>query len=867
MRPSLRALALLACLPVLNAAMTFAVEQPATSTLESALAPDGTLLPDARGSFDARGWRLETGQDGAPRFVTATSADKAGCGEGWDNRFTLRGTDAQVTGLAVIGSDVYACGTFGIAGTDHFRLARWDGTNWSDVGTGVNNQVDDFAVDGTDLYASGFFTVAGGVDANRIARWDGTNWSALGTGFTGATISALTMWNGDLYAAGSFTAAGGVAANRIARWDGTAWSPLGDGLNNSVYALAADAGGLYAAGNFTASGATALNRIARWDGSAWTPLGAGLNNITTALFAADGNLYASGSFTTAGSVNANRIARWDGTSWFAMGSGVSSNAARAFAVLNGELYVGGSFDYAGGIYSPKLARWNGTSWSAVGESMTGTGAPSVDAMAVMSDGLGGGNLFVGGVFRTADTLPVKNIARYDGMTWHALGEGQAPDNTVWEVGVGIDAEGGKVIYAGGLFLQAGSTAAKYVAAWDVDAGTWKTLGTGVNGEVRTVATNGTDLYVGGVFTIAGIYNAYNVAHWDGTQWTRLGTGTNAKVEILELCPNGAGGTDLYAGGGFTMAGGVAANRIAKWNGTAWSALGAGCNAWVESIAFADNGAGGYDVYAGGQFTTAGGLPATGIAKWDGSTWSAVGGGLTATGTGFPAIAEELFVASDGADGLSLYVGGLFTAAGGQPINHIARWDGTTWHPLGTGLEWAAFGLDMRDGLLHVGGNFTTAGGVAVNGLATWDGSSWAAYAGNAPVQTNMVLLDGDDLYICGAANLNTCVTSYNFAHHTRTVTSDVDPRSLPSAAGILAQNAPNPFNPQTEIAFRLDRNAHTVLRVYDARGRAVTTLVDGDMAAGDHTVHFDGKGLASGLYVYRLEIDGVAQARKMMLVR
>ena len=861
MRTSPRARIVVICLFLLMATSGTAAE-PAAARLETALAPDGSLRPDTRGSFDARGWNLETGPDGAPRFI---NADKVDCSDGWDDRFTLRGTDAQVTGLAVVGSDVYLCGTFSIAGDDHYRLARWDGADWSDVGTGVNNGVSDLATDGTNLYAAGSFTMAGDVPANRIARWDGANWSALGTGFTGATIQALAVWNGDLYAAGSFTAAGGVAASRIARWDGATWSPLGNGLNNTVYALVAGTAGLYAAGNFTSSGATALTRIARWDGTAWSPLGAGVNNIVTALGVQDGNLYASGSFTSAGGVSVNLIARWDGSNWFAMGSGLSAYGARAFAVLNGDLYVGGSFDYAGGSYAPKLARWDGTAWSAVGESMTGVGASSIDAMVVMPDGVGGGNLFVGGVFRSAETMPVKNIARYDGTSWHALGNGQAPDNTVWETGVGIDAEGGKVIYAGGLFLQAGSSSAKYIAAWDVDAGTWKSVGTGVNGEVRTVATSGTDLYVGGVFTTAGITNAYNVAHWDGTEWTRLGSGTNAKVEVLRLCPNGAGGHDLYAGGNFTMVGGVAANRIAKWDGSAWSALGSGCNAWVESIAFADNGAGGTDVYVGGQFTTAGGLPASGIAKWDGSAWSAVGGGLTATGSGSPAIGEELYVASDGADGLSLYVGGLFTAAGGQPINFIARWDGTTWHPLGTGLEWSAFGMDMRDGLLYVSGTFATAGGVPANGLAVWDGADWSAYAGNAPIVSNMILLDGNELYVSGAGTVNSCVTSYNFAHHTLPTTSGVG--LLPSAAGALGQNAPNPFNPLTEIAFRLDRNAHAVLRVYDARGRAVTTLLEGDLPAGDHNVRFDGKGLASGMYVYRLEIDGVAQARKMMLVR
>ena len=215
----------------------------------------------------------------------------------------------------------------------------------------------------------------------------------------------------------------------------------------------------------------------------------------------------------------------------------------------------------------------------------------------------------------------------------------------------------------------------------------------------------------------------------------------------------------------------------------------------------------------------------------------------------------------------MYVGGHFTAAGGQAIRSLAQWDGTTWSALGSGIDNSVFGLDMRDGLLYVSGAFATAGGLSVGGLATWDGANWSTFAGNASVSSNMVMLDGDDLYLCGAGTTNTCVTSYNFAHHTRSSTSGVGPNPLPSAAGALAQNAPNPFNPQTEIAFRLDRDAHTVLRVYDARGRAVATLVEGDMAAGDHTVRFDGKGLASGLYVYRLEIDGVAQARKMMLVR
>ena len=84
------------------------------------------------------------------------------------------------------------------------------------------------------------------------------------------------------------------------------------------------------------------------------------------------------------------------------------------------------------------------------------------------------------------------------------------------------------------------------------------------------------------------------------------------------------GTNLYAGGYFTTAGGVAANNIAKWDGSAWSALGSGMNGQPDVYALAVSGT---NLYAGGCFTTAGGVPANNIAKWDGSAWSALGSGM------------------------------------------------------------------------------------------------------------------------------------------------------------------------------------------------------------------------------------------------
>ena len=90
------------------------------------------------------------------------------------------------------------------------------------------------------------------------------------------------------------------------------------------------------------------------------------------------------------------------------------------------------------------------------------------------------------------------------------------------------------------------------------------------------------------------------------------------------------GPALYAGGQFTTAGGVAANRIAKWNGSSWSPLGSGMNdgygVSVIALTVFDDGSG-PALYAGGYFTTAGGVAANYIAKWNGSSWSALGSGM------------------------------------------------------------------------------------------------------------------------------------------------------------------------------------------------------------------------------------------------
>ena len=83
----------------------------------------------------------------------------------------------------------------------------------------------------------------------------------------------------------------------------------------------------------------------------------------------------------------------------------------------------------------------------------------------------------------------------------------------------------------------------------------------------------------------------------------------------------------------------------------------------------------------------------------------------------------------------------------------------------------------------------------------------------------------------------------------------------------LTQNYPNPFNPSTQIKFALKESGYVTLKVYDALGKEVATLIKGDYASGSYNVSFDASGLASGIYFYRLETGSFVQTNKMMLLK
>jgi hypothetical protein len=146
------------------------------------------------------------------------------------------------------------------------NIIRFDGTYGYIMGTGLNKTNVAMAVLGSTVFAAGTFTTAGGLPTNQIAKWDGAAWSGVGGGVLGSgTVFALATMGNNLYAGGSFTNMGGVPASRIAKWDGTTWSALGSGVSGSVQSLVAIGSNLYVGGSFRSAGNKNANDIARWN--------------------------------------------------------------------------------------------------------------------------------------------------------------------------------------------------------------------------------------------------------------------------------------------------------------------------------------------------------------------------------------------------------------------------------------------------------------------------------------------------------------------------------------------------------------------------------------------------------------------------
>ncbi|MFN0242918.1 MAG: hypothetical protein ACKVWV_08520 [Planctomycetota bacterium] len=668
--------------------------------------------------------------------LLASSIAHAQCLE-WSAGFAPLGINGEGIGsLATFdsgsGAELYACGTFATAsGVLAKNIARWNGTSWSALGSGITAPGDLASVNamlvfddgsGPALYVGGDFTVAGGVPVENLARWDGSSWSAVGT--TAGSIGCMVIhddgsgdalyllgadfqrWDGATLAtagpdtffftqdavvfddgSGATIYAGGDSSSFIRKWNGASWTVVGGGTNNGVYALEVfdDGNGpaLYAGGDFTQAGGNPVQRIARWDGVAWSALGAPgtapFSRVAELYTYDDGNglaLFAGGAVAATGQYG---VYKWDGSSWTEIGATPTAFTSqplerhlRKFVAFDDgsgpKLVVGGRFERAGDVGAINVASWDGTDWSALGGPTKSVGGQPL-ASTVFDDGSGPA-LFVAGRFVSAGELALNSIGKYDGTIWSDVGGGLrqgangVADVRALEV---FDDGGGAKLYAAGTFTDAGGQPAFNIARWN--GTTWEPTGSGAGVNIHALEVfddgSGAKIYAAGEGSLL---------RWESGQWNSVtGGGTDGPIFALhEFTSNGV--SELYVGGSFLLAGGLSSPRVAKWRGS-WTAISPGGGGQVLAFEVFAGGTGVPFLYSGGNFPG-------GMRRWNGSTWSAV----TPPSANWQTV-QALRVFDDGSgSGPALYAGGSFLVENGPPDDSLAKWDGTSWTEVGGGVE-------------------------------------------------------------------------------------------------------------------------------------------------------------------------------------
>lgn len=267
---------------------------------------------------------------------------------------------------------------------------------------------------------------------------------------------------------------------------------------------------------------------------------------------------------------------------------------------------------------------------------------------------------------------------------------------------------------------------------------WQPLDNGTDGVVNDLIVFNNELYAAGQFSIVGGMVRPNIAKWNGSNWATVGGATsilNKQAKKMIIYNN-----ELYVFGEFNSVGTSTVYAAAKWNGSALVSVGfpgvPNYNSIINSAA----------VYNGKLIVTHNGK----IYSYNGSTWTIVGNGgySTSQGTGGLCVYNN-----------ELYAYGNCTTTGVSTFTSgISKWNGTTWSDVGGLVTFpvAIYAMAVHNNELYVGGQFSNIGGVAVTNFAKYNGVNWSVANTGAQFQTNVysILSYSNNLYV------GTCVFDY-----------------------------------------------------------------------------------------------------------
>jgi len=331
---------------------------------------------------------------------------------------------------------------------------------------------------------------------------------------------------------------------------------------------------------------------------------------------------------------------------------------------------------------------------------------------------------IGGAFDSIEGKRIRSLAvrgYFHDDEFEELGGGVSGSvHAIYQDGGGF----GNNIYIGGRFTKAGGIPVKNIALWNDT--TWTPFCKDIDSTVLAILKVGNYLYIGGNFRHIDSIEANYIARYDlvGKKWEPIivggVNGMDGGVAVLKNDELG----NIYAGGGFTKAGDIVVNKIAKFRGSSWSALDGGVlgtNAFVSAISCTY-----YSIdQIGGSFTLAGDFTCSNFAHFDYSDSSWKDGGASTDG--------PVYAINDQGD--PVIIGGDFTHCNGIVVNNMAgraEFGPVDFDAFGSGLNGPVYALSGKylvvsfqtgDSPIFVGGAFTTAGGKASPNFAIYEGPS------------------------------------------------------------------------------------------------------------------------------------------------
>lgn len=410
-------------------------------------------------------------------------------------------------------------------------------------------------------------------------------------------------------------------------------------------------------------------------------------------------------------------------------------------------------------------------------------------------------LYATGSFDSIGGVQANRIATWNGISWNFIGSGLLNVSPAR-----FTMYNNQVVFPSSVFTPYSS----HITRWD--GVQWDTIGSNFSGSFYGAITLNNELYAYGIFdSINHVY--YNsIAKWDGLNWISVGFpyrdlgGATPSIDCLAMLNN-----ELYAGGLLADSAGNTVN-IAKYNGNYWSIPGSGFQGNMDGVA--DLEVYQNELYAAGSFKTSSGNPGNYIARWNGTIWRDVGGGVTSP---YNSQINDLLLFNN-----KLYAGGFFTEIGGIPATHIAAWDGTNWCGFGNTDSGSVARLASMNQDLYL----TCAkifDGVTVNYIAKWIGGNFVDTCGNTT----------------GIGQLNINDESFKIY--------------------------PNPAQSQITIEFDLTETKNVFIEIKNVLGQTVKIINNCAFSIGKNKIVIDVGKFSKGMYFVQLQSVNNSISKKIFV--